>query len=114
MLKNRFLVVLILAYVALSTGYSIIIPLGEAPDEVSHFAYVQSLAIQHQLPGAEGAASGQAHQAPNSAMSPIPIGNWRIQPRPIFCCTRERKGFPINKAHWHGIWYAFFQSVWEL
>ena len=104
MLKNRFLVVLILAYVALSTGYSIIIPLGEAPDEVSHFAYVQSLAIQHQLPGAEGAASGQAHQAPL----------WRIQPRPIFCCTRERKGFPINKAHWHGIWYAFFQSVWEL
>lgn len=64
MLKNRFLIVIIVVYCVLAIGYSVIIPLGEAPDEVSHFAYVQSLAVQHQLPGKEGAASGQAHQAP--------------------------------------------------
>lgn len=64
MLKNRFLFSVIVAYVVLALGYSLAIPLGEAPDEVSHFAYVQMLTLQHQLPGKEGAASGQAHQAP--------------------------------------------------
>ena len=64
MLKNRFLISIIIVYFVLAMGYGVIIPLGEAPDEVSHFAYVQSLAVQHQLPGKEGAAAGQAHQAP--------------------------------------------------
>ncbi len=64
MLKNRFLIIIIAVYFVFAIGYSVIIPLGEAPDEVSHFAYVQFLAMQHQLPGKAGAASGQAHQAP--------------------------------------------------
>ena len=119
MLKNRFLVVLILAYVALSTGYSIIIPLGEAPDEVSHFAYVQSLAIQHQLPGAEGAASGQAHQAPlyyllsallttwipNQEFSYVANPDWELEnpATPNLLLHPRAEGFPYQQGAlaWH-------------
>ncbi|MFN8441089.1 MAG: glycosyltransferase family 39 protein [Caldilineaceae bacterium] len=64
MLKDRFLLCVLVGYFVLASAYSFVIPLGEAPDEVSHFAYVQTLILHHQFPGQEGAASGQAHQAP--------------------------------------------------
>lgn len=76
MQKNRFLIIIIIMYCVLAIGYSVIIPLGEAPDEVSHFAYVQFLAMQHQLPGKEGAASGQAHQAPLYYVVSALLINW--------------------------------------
>ena len=41
---------LLLAFVLLATWYSLIIPLGEAPDEVPHFTYVRYLAQHGRLP----------------------------------------------------------------
>ncbi len=55
---------ILLAFVALAVAYSMIVPLGEAPDEVSHWAYVQYLIEHRQLPPAEDAVSGEAHQPP--------------------------------------------------
>lgn len=52
------------AFVLLALAYSVIVPLGEAPDEVPHFAYVQYLVLHHQLPPSEGAVSGESHQPP--------------------------------------------------
>ncbi len=62
--KHFALLVLLSAFVLIAVSYSVVIPLGESPDEVSHFAYVQSLAIDRRLPLGDGPASGQAHQGP--------------------------------------------------
>ncbi|MEJ2209931.1 MAG: glycosyltransferase family 39 protein [Anaerolineae bacterium] len=44
------LAVILLLYVVLAAGYSVTIPLGEAPDEVPHFTYVRYLARHGRLP----------------------------------------------------------------
>jgi 4-amino-4-deoxy-L-arabinose transferase-like glycosyltransferase len=44
------LTVLLLAFVALSVWYSVIIPLGEAPDEAPHFTYIRYIASYGRLP----------------------------------------------------------------
>ncbi len=44
------LILILLLHVLLSVGYGVIVPLGEAPDEVSHYEYVQFLAQECRLP----------------------------------------------------------------
>lgn len=56
--------ILLALFVILALGYSVVIPLGEAPDEVSHFAYVRYLVEHHALPGPNGAVLGESHQPP--------------------------------------------------
>ncbi|MBI5301924.1 MAG: phospholipid carrier-dependent glycosyltransferase [Chloroflexi bacterium] len=56
--------VLLGAFIALASAYSIVTPLGEGPDEVSHFAYVQYVIAHHRLPMPEGAVLGESHQPP--------------------------------------------------
>ncbi len=63
-LQRYALPILLAAFVALALAYSVIVPLGEAPDEVSHWAYVQSVAMHWELPKPEGAVLGEAHQPP--------------------------------------------------
>jgi hypothetical protein len=49
--KPRLLLaIVLLVYLALAIGYSLILPLGEAPDEVPHFTYVRYLARHGRLP----------------------------------------------------------------
>lgn len=55
---------LIAAFVCLAAAYSVIVPLGEASDEVSHFAYIQHLLAHRSLPAAEGAVLGESRQPP--------------------------------------------------
>ncbi len=58
------LALILSGYLALATALSFAIPLGEAPDEVSHYAYLSELRFRGQLPAAQGAAIGEAHQPP--------------------------------------------------
>lgn len=51
-------------YLILATGYSVVLPLGEAPDEVSHYSYARHIAREGSLPLTEGPASGEAFQPP--------------------------------------------------
>jgi 4-amino-4-deoxy-L-arabinose transferase-like glycosyltransferase len=52
--EHLALVVILVLFVVLATGYSVIVPLGEAPDEVPHFTYIRYLAQHGRLPvGAE-------------------------------------------------------------
>jgi hypothetical protein len=44
------LAAILLLFVAMATWYSLIIPLGEAPDEVPHFTYVRYVALHGRLP----------------------------------------------------------------
>jgi hypothetical protein len=52
------------AFVVVALAFSVIVPLGEAPDEVPHYAYVQYLAEHHRLPAHTGAVLGESHQPP--------------------------------------------------
>jgi 4-amino-4-deoxy-L-arabinose transferase-like glycosyltransferase len=82
--------VLLGAFVLLAIAYSITVPLGEAPDEVSHFAYIQYLLTHHELPPAEGAAAGESHQPPLyyfiGALSTtwIPVSDWQVIANPDY------------------------------
>lgn len=63
-IRQHLLSIVIIAFVGLAICYSVVVPLGEAPDEVSHWAYVQYLIAHHSLPTPEGAARGDAAQPP--------------------------------------------------
>jgi len=47
--KRLFLLIL-LVYLLLATAVSVIVPLGEAPDEADHYAYARYIALNHALP----------------------------------------------------------------
>ncbi|MCJ7620963.1 MAG: hypothetical protein MUP64_12170, partial [Anaerolineae bacterium] len=48
------LLVILILFCLLAASYSVIVPLGEAPDEVPHFTYIRYIAEHHRLPvGAE-------------------------------------------------------------
>jgi hypothetical protein len=51
-------------YLALALTLSLAVPLGEAPDEVSHWAFVQYLSEFQRLPEPKGAVLGESHQPP--------------------------------------------------
>ncbi|HEM61376.1 MAG TPA: hypothetical protein ENO24_03710, partial [Chloroflexi bacterium] len=52
--NNVALVIVLGLFVILATAYSVIVPLGEAPDEVPHFTYIRYIVQNHALPvGAE-------------------------------------------------------------
>ncbi len=62
---ERIGIILVLGLFAiLAAVYSIVIPLGEAPDEVSHFGYIEWIAAPRPLPPDQGTAVGEAHQPP--------------------------------------------------
>jgi 4-amino-4-deoxy-L-arabinose transferase-like glycosyltransferase len=46
----QLLALLLLAFVLLATVYSLVVPLGEAPDEVPHFTYVRYIGQHGRLP----------------------------------------------------------------
>ncbi len=47
---NRHFWLILGIYLALAVGYSIVEPLGEAPDEADHFAYIRYIGENRQLP----------------------------------------------------------------
>ncbi len=60
----RAIYFIILGYIVLALAYSIVNPLGEAPDEVSHYAYARYVGRERALPPPEGAARGEVFQPP--------------------------------------------------
>ncbi len=54
---------LCLTFVALSLTYNALIPIGESPDELSHWLYVRTILDEHRLPAARD-QYWQGHQAP--------------------------------------------------
>src|SRR5437588_11615173 len=82
---------IVLVYIALSTGYSLTTPLLETPDEVAHYEYVREIAQQHALPSQPDPTSAswaqENHQPPlyyvlaGVATSGIDAGNYSAMVR---------------------------------
>ncbi|MDQ7028774.1 MAG: glycosyltransferase family 39 protein [Ardenticatenia bacterium] len=68
---------LLLFYLVLALGYNLVVPLGEAPDEVSHYGYVRWVATRATLPPPEGAASGEVFQPPLYYTMVAPLTAWQ-------------------------------------
>jgi len=58
-----YLIVILLAHFLLVVGYSIIAPLGETPDEVSHYEYFRFVAQERRLP--------QGHEVDEAIQPPL-------------------------------------------
>jgi hypothetical protein len=72
---------LILVFLGLATLYSLIIPLGEGPDEPGHAAYVFFLARSQRLPvqrvdPQQSDAPGEGHQPPLAYVLAAPLVAW--------------------------------------
>lgn len=65
-LKRRYLVAftLLLLFGILGTGYSVVVPLWEAPDEIGHVSFVTHLRHTHSLPIQQPGVTGSAHHPP--------------------------------------------------
>jgi hypothetical protein len=121
-MKTRFkaerfaLPALLCVFVAVALTYSVVIPLGEAPDEVPHWSYVQYLVQNQRLPLSEGAVSGESHQPPLYYLIGALATFWLPQSeftsmsrrRRISCCTRGAKRFRIKALRWRGIGFGCF------
>ena len=59
---RTWLLVLLIGHLLLAGAYSLWVPLGEAPDEADHWAYIQYLAREHRLP--QGPELTQAKHPP--------------------------------------------------
>ncbi len=59
---NLCFVVILVLYLILAASYSVIVPLGEAPDEVPHFTYIRYITQHGRLPA--GAEEHEAFQPP--------------------------------------------------
>ncbi len=68
MKPEHWLAVILGVYLTLATAYALVVPLGEAPDEVDHFLYVRYLVEQQTFPvmqpTAEANATMEANQPP--------------------------------------------------
>jgi len=61
------LLVLLATYVALAVAYSVLVPIGETPDEIGHIQFVRYVATHRRLPVQELRPNnevGEGHQAP--------------------------------------------------
>ncbi len=69
--------VILVLYVGLALGYNAVVPLGEAPDEVSHYGYVRHVALRATLPAPQGAAFGEVFQPPLYYALVAPLTAWQ-------------------------------------
>ncbi len=84
------LLALLGVFMALAFAMSVIVPLGEASDEVSHWAYVQYLCKHQALPAPEGEVLGESRQPPlfyifsAAATCWVPRTDWAVIANPDF------------------------------
>ncbi|HEY53905.1 MAG TPA: hypothetical protein G4N94_10650 [Caldilineae bacterium] len=62
MSDRRFFLLILLIYLALAVSYAVVEPLGEAPDETDHYAYIRHLGLNRSLP--EGPSITQGKHPP--------------------------------------------------
>jgi hypothetical protein len=84
---------LTLAHFALAVYYGLVIPVGEAPDEVPHYDYVRFLARERRLPvgsesGSEGIQPPLYYAVAALLTATVPEGDFRVHNNPDFSLAR--------------------------
>lgn len=97
MTENRLFLIILAVYLILATTVSVIVPLGEAPDEADHYAYARYLAQNHALP--KGPEITQGKHPPLYHSLAALAGGWAdmtlfLQPNPDIFPIRA--GGPAN------------------
>ena len=93
MTETRLFLLILAVYLILASAVSIIVPLGEAPDEADHYAYARYLAMNHALP--QGPEITQGKHPPLYHSLAAAVGGWAdmtlfLQPNPDVFPIRER------------------------
>ncbi len=83
--QPRFFLIILAVYLVLATAVSVIVPLGEAPDEADHYAYARYLARHRHLPQGPEITQGK-HPPLYHGMAAL-VGGWTgmglfLQPNP--------------------------------
>ncbi len=89
--KRLFLIILVV-YLLLATAVSVIVPLGEAPDEADHYAYARYIALNRALPRGPEVTQGK-HPPLYHGLAAL-AGGWTgmglfLQPNPDVLPIRE-------------------------
>jgi len=97
MTENRLFLIILAVYLILATAVSVIVPLGEAPDEADHYAYARYLVQNHALP--QGPEITQGKHPPLYHTLAALAGGWAgmtlfLQPNPD--ALPIRTGGPAN------------------
>jgi 4-amino-4-deoxy-L-arabinose transferase-like glycosyltransferase len=96
---NLAFVFILMLYVILATAYSVIVPLGEAPDEVPHFTYIRYITLHRNLP--VGAEEHEGFQPPlyyligAAATSWIDTEDYAIRANGDYSFTEDRPPFNL-------------------
>ncbi|NIN63294.1 MAG: hypothetical protein GTO63_00965, partial [Anaerolineae bacterium] len=96
---NVALISILILYVILATAYSVIVPLGEAPDEVPHFTYIRYITLHGNLP--VGAEEHEGFQPPlyyligAAATSWIDTEDYAIRANGDYSFTEDRPPFNL-------------------
>ncbi len=71
---RRIFLLILLIYLALAIGYSVAMPLGEAPDEADHFAYIRYIGENQQLPEGPRVTQGKHPPFYHAAVAALTAG----------------------------------------
>lgn len=81
---RRAFTITLIAFTLLALAFNTLTPLGEAPDEVSHFSYVRHVATTWRLPQPQGAVFGEVFQPPLYYFLAAPLTAWQApEPLPV-------------------------------
>lgn len=125
MVGGRRIIILILTlYLLIGTAFALIFPLGEAPDEPGHFAYMRFLSLNKKLPVLKPEEPAAAHHPPayytliGALVSTFIEGNLHLYRNPLFDWGWKTPHFirgPEHSFPWQGdhlAWYiARFVSL---
>ncbi len=89
------LLILLIAHLALTIAYSAMVPLGEAPDEADHWAYIVYLAQERRLP--DSPAMTQAKHPPLYHATAALVASLA---EPRFDFLRANPDIRLNPAEW--------------
>ena len=128
--ENRWLILILILYLALGIWYSITVPLGESPDESEHFLYLQYIRLERSFPVMspvyEQNFTVEAHQPPLFYLIGAALTGWieidpvdNLVPNSCFSFERDDPGrqhaFFHNPEEWPpqaGVYLTFRLLRW--
>jgi 4-amino-4-deoxy-L-arabinose transferase-like glycosyltransferase len=118
MRRHLGLILVLVAYVALAVGFSVVTPPFEAPDEIHHYAFIRDLVRDRAIPVQHpGDRAAQRHQPPLYYLAGSLVSFWVDEPagspysvarsNPYWGYAYGEVGRDNKNLYLHGAWDAF-------